>query len=56
MGEINRFINQVFQKYEDNPEKIYNIIDIMSALIQINDNYSYERFTKMLGYSSGNNP
>ena len=50
--EIKRFINQVFEKYEDIPEKIYNIIDIMSSLISINDHYSYDRYTKMLGYSS----
>ena len=52
ISEIDRFIEQIFDKYEDNPEKIYNLIDIMSALIQINDHYTYERFIKWFGYSS----
>ena len=50
--EINQFIDQVFKKYEETPEKIYPIIDIMSKLIQINDHFTYDRLITIAGYPS----
>ena len=45
-------IKEVFKKYEETPEKIYPIIDIMSKLIQINDHFTYDRLITIAGYPS----
>ena len=52
MKEINQFIDQLFHKYEDNPEKIYTLVDLMSTLIQINDQNTYDRLIQLAGYPS----
>ena len=46
------FIDYIFSKYSKNQEKIYDLLDIISSLIQINDNYTYERLIKLAGYPS----
>ena len=52
MKEINQFIDQLFHKYEDNPEKIYTLVDLISTLIQINDQNTYDRLIQLAGYPS----
>ena len=52
MKEITEFIDQVFEKKENNTEELYSLIDIISALIQMNDICTYDRLIQMAGYPS----
>ena len=50
--EIMSFIDQIFSRYENSSEKLYPLLDIISSLIQINDNFTYDRLIQMAGYPS----
>ena len=52
ISKIEEFKEQIFSKYENSPEKLYPLLDIISSQIQINDQNTYERLIKMAGYSS----
>ena len=46
------FIDYAFSKYSKNQEKLYDLLDIISSLIQINDDYTYNRLINLAGYPS----
>ena len=52
ISEIKEFSEQIFKKYENDPEKLYPLLDIISSQIQINDRFTYDRFTTIVGYPS----
>ena len=51
-SEIKDFIDQIFSKYENSPEKLYPLLDIISSQIQINDHFTYARLIRLAGYPS----
>ena len=46
------FIDYAFSKYSKNQEKLYDLLDIITSLIQINDDYTYNRLINLAGYPS----
>ena len=52
ISKIIQFIEQIFSKYENSPEKLSSLFDIMSSQIQINDENTYERLINIAGYPS----
>ena len=47
---IKEIINNLFIKYQNVYEKIYQLIDLISSLILINDKNSLRRYIELLGY------
>ena len=47
---LNELIDILFTKYMDNPHKIYFLIDIISSLIQINDENALDRYQTLMGF------
>ena len=52
ISEITEFIEQIFSKYENTPKKLYPLLDIISSLIQLNDQFTFKRLIEMAGYPS----